>query len=220
MFRSIKFLTIFLLIVLIFTSSCKLGEKKEDQRKVLVINKIQGCSRLASVEYVIKKIIMAKKTKRFLGLKLDKPASFMAETRASIKAGIDLSKLEQKNIKIEGSGISILLPAVEIVSFDYSSQNCRIIDKYTVNSIISRLTLKEKDELYRKGEMYIWDNLHSFGIIKAAETNLKTMLTRLLSSLNFTSIDIRIEENKELSKKIQDASKIVTSFEKEIETGS
>lgn len=207
------------LCFLIGNMACRKKIDPNEQRRALIMNKLQSCAKLASVEYVVKKIIIARKTKKFLGLTLDRPASFLAETKAIIKAGIDLKKLKVEDIKIDRTNISITMPPIEIVDFSYPVSNFNIISQYTHNSLISKLNLSQKDQLFQQGEIYIWNNISRLGIIKTAETNLRNMLTKLFKAMKFNLIDIQISENKTLNDKAEETEEQIRNFEKGINEG-
>ena len=84
---------LFLLVILL------LGCAKDE--RPLVISKIQSVSKLATTETIIDKAVVGTKSKSVLGLIRFRDANFVAYTEAIVKTGIDLKKLEARDIEIE-----------------------------------------------------------------------------------------------------------------------
>jgi hypothetical protein len=177
-----------LLLLVGFATSCK----KEPDR-ALVISKLKNSAKLATVEYIVTKVISAKDKNWFA-----RDAYFFAETEATIKAGIDLEKLKEEDVKIEGNRISIKLPPVEILNFSYPAEGFKVIEKYSDESSIFKwnsIDVAEKDDLYRQGEADIRANLNDLGIIKTAQTNTRLLLKKILSMSGFEEIYIEFNED-------------------------
>ena len=86
---------------------------KPDNR-ALVVGKIQNAD-LATTEFVVDKIVFGAKTKRIVFIKVSE-ATFMAYSQAKIKTGIDLNKIKESDIQIEGKN----LPQVATLSNHFS----------------------------------------------------------------------------------------------------
>ena len=102
----------FLLSILILISSCK------DEKRGLVIGKIQQASDLVVTEFVVDKVVFGKKEKNILFVPVNE-ASFLAHSRAKIKTGINLEKIREEDILIEGNKITLFLPTIEVINFSY-----------------------------------------------------------------------------------------------------
>jgi hypothetical protein len=177
-----------LFLVVLLSSSCT-----REPDRAMVISKLKNSSKLATVEYIVTKVISAKDKNWFA-----KDAYFFAETEASIKAGIDLEKIKEEDVKIKGRRISITLPPVEIINFSYPAEGFKVIEKYSDQQSIFRwnsIDVKEKDALYRQGETDIWANINDLGIIKSAQTNTRTLLKKILTFSGFEEIYIEFKEN-------------------------
>ena len=127
---------------------------------------------------------------------------FFAETEASIKAGIDLDKLKDEDVKIEGVRISLLLPAVEILNFSYPAEGFKVIEKYSDEAAIFKwnaINVATKDDLYRQGEADIRQNIDDLGIINTAQKNTRILLTKILRLSGFEEIYIDFKKQESLS---------------------
>lgn len=182
-----------LLLLVVSISSCR----RTEPDRAMVISKLKNSAKLATVEYVVTKVISTKDNNWFA-----KDAYFFAETEATIKAGIDLDKLKDDDIKIDGTKISVLLPPIEIINFSYPSEGFRVIEKYSDEAAIFKwnsINVGTKDDLYRQGEADIRQNIKDLGIINTAQKNTRLLLTKILSLTGFEEIYIDFREQKNLN---------------------
>jgi len=183
----------FLLLFILISVSCNRGEPD----RAMVISKLKNSAKLSTVEYIVTKVISAKDNNWFA-----KDAYFFAETEATIKAGIDLDKLKDEDVKIDGSKISILLPPVEIINFSYPAEGFKVIEKYSDEAAIFKwnsINVATKDDLYRQGEADIRQNIDDLGIINTAQKNTRVLLTKILNLSGFEEIYIDFKEQESLS---------------------
>ncbi len=183
-----KTLLLLATLVILISISCNL-----EPDRTLVISNLKNSSKLATVEYVVSKIISAKDDNWFA-----KDAYFFAETEAAIKIGVDMEKLKEEDISIQGKRISIKLPPVEIINFSYPAEGFKVIERYSENNAILKwnsIGVKQKDELYRQGEIDIRNNIKNLGIIETAQKNARTLLTKVLQLSGFQEIYIEFKRN-------------------------
>ena len=184
MLQKTKFIFFLSIILLISLYSCK-EEKKGTSKKAEVIGKLQSSAKLSSVEYVVTKVISAEK-KRLLSNKY-----FFAETKAFIKAGIDLNKIQPEDVIINEQMISMTLPAIEILEFNYPPTAFNVVEEYTSSSgplNFNTISLSERDALYRAGETDIKNSIKNLGITKSAEKNTRMFFKTILTSSGFNEI--------------------------------
>jgi len=182
-----------LLLFILAVVSCNRSEPD----RAMVISKLKNSAKLSTVEYIVTKVISSKDNNWFA-----KDAYFFAETEATIKAGIDLDKLKDDDIKIDGVKISLLLPPVEILNFSYPSEGFKVIEKYSDEAAIFKwnsIDVATKDDLYRQGESDIRQNIDDLGIVNTAQKNTRLLLTKILSLSGFDEIYIDFKEQESLS---------------------
>lgn len=187
-----KNVLVILLSFVVMASSCS----KSGPDRAMVISKLKNSAKLATVEYVVTKVISTRDNNWFA-----KDAYFFAETEATIKAGIDLDKLKDEDIKIDGTKISVLLPPIEIINFSYPSEGFKVIEAYTDEAAIFKwnsIDVGTKDDLYRQGEADIRQNIKDLGIINTAQKNTRLLLTKILRLSGFEEIYIDFREQKSL----------------------
>lgn len=183
-----------LLIFFICLSSCSLFDKNKSKRSE-VVTKLKSSAKLASVEYVITKVVKAEKVRPIL-----KNSYFFAHTEAYIKAGIDLDKLKEDDVEVEGNRVKLHLPPIEIINFSYPVDSFRLVDKYTTKPGIfaGAFTLEERDELYKQGETSIRENIKELNIVETAEKNTRNLIQKLLEASGF-EVYVTFRKSEELS---------------------
>ena len=179
------------ILILIF-SSCR----KDDDR-YLVISKIQSASKLATTETTLDKIIFGTQERRFLRIIHLNETRFVAYSKATIKSGIDLTKLTPGDVKITGKRIEVMLPAVEVLDFSYPSSTFKIDSNVTdTKEFLNKLTIKDFEDFYMMAELDIRNNLAYMGIKEATEQKTRLLLTGLLKNLGYEEIYISFKPGK------------------------
>ncbi|NNE26940.1 MAG: DUF4230 domain-containing protein [Saprospiraceae bacterium] len=172
------------ILVSILCTSCN-----RDIDRAELVNKIQNCSKLATTEFVVSKLIFAKKEKKILFINAGE-ADFAARTYATIKAGIDLNKLNFKDILIEGDRIELELPPVEILYFSYPPSDYDIITAYSSNSLLTKMTVEDEDKLFRQAELEIREATKYMNHEQMVQTKTRSVLKGFLRNLGFQEIYI------------------------------
>lgn len=178
----------FIAVAVVF-SACKKNER------ALVVGKIQNASDLATTEFVIDKIVFGTKTKKLALLKINK-ASFMAYSQAKVKAGIDLSKIREADIRIEGTKIHLELPPIEVINFSYPPAS------FVEDSLISdpkvflnKIDIRDQEEFFRLAELDIRENLRYIGIVRTTQNHTRQLFQVLLGSLGYEEIYITFKSD-------------------------
>lgn len=185
----IKSVYIILAIALALTAC-----KKDDRG--LVVSKIKAASELATTQVVVDKYVFAAKTKRIFWTIPINRAYFAAKTEATIKLGIDLSKLKGKNVEIDGTRISLVLPPIEVITFNYPFEKFKIDRNISDNAFLNKISVADIEEYYRLAELDIKEHINYMGVIEQAKTNTANLMENLLLGLGYTEIYIDFEESK------------------------
>lgn len=187
----------YILCMLISLFSCK----KEDQR-YLVVSKVKSAAKLATTETIIDKVVLGTQEKKLLGIVKVNKAYFAANTQATIKSGVDLSLLKERDIKIEGQRISMNLPHVQVLDFSYPFSTYKIDSTITKNKFLNRIDILDHERFYMMAELDIRNNLKYTGIREATETKTRLLMEGLLKNLGYEEIYITFKEG-ELIKEIE-----------------
>ena len=170
--------------------------------RAFVVSKIKDVAKLATTETVVSKKIMAVKEKRILFVVKVNSATFMADTEAVIKTGVDLSRITKEYVEIACRQIRLNLPPVELLNFSYPAEKFKVDMELTDHvKFLNRITTQEIDELYQKGEMEIRGSLQYLGIVETTKENTRVFLEGLLRTMGFEEIDIIYNKQHELTVK-------------------
>jgi len=173
---------ILLIVGVILFSGCSVKSKKG-----LVMSKLEKASKLSTVKVTVSKNVYSKEDK-----KLWKDRYFLARTEATIKFGIDLSKIQSKDIHIRGDRISIKLPPVEITNFSYPAE------KFFIDTIITdmdnkKIEIEKVEELYRTAELQIRETIELLNIKRSAISKTERIVRHMCHYMGFGAVDINID---------------------------
>ena len=163
-------------------------------KRALVVSKIRQASKLATTETAIDKIVFGTSEKRLLGIIRLNKARFAAYSKAVIKSGIDLNKINPKDISIDGKRIEINLPNVEVINFSYPFKDFKIDESITEDKFLNSIDIFDQENFYRLAEMDIRNNLKYTGIIEATEQKTRLMMEGLLKNLGYEEIYITFKK--------------------------
>jgi NADPH-dependent ferric siderophore reductase len=104
-------------------------------------------------------------------------------------AGIDLSKLTEKDIQIDGENISITLPRAKLLYINIKPEDIKTAYQ-DVSLFRTHFSAQEKDELAAQAEKQIKTSLDSLGIFVTAETNASLFINNFLQKTGFKNINI------------------------------
>ena len=176
---------------LIMSCNNKQAEALALQQKLMY--KLQGASQLATVEYVLNKVVKGKKESTFFGFPIGE-SDFLAETEVRVKAGIDLNKLRPEDVQIQDKEVYIRLPKVEILNFSYPAEKLKVNEEFTRNSYFSELTADDIDKFMQEADMAIRKDIQWLGIEKAAEEKTRKFIIRFLQQAGYGPVHITFEE--------------------------
>lgn len=173
-------LTPYLFIILLI--SCRGSEK--ELTEVLAIREM---SELATVEYIVTKIVRANDNQTWYKIGDRK---ILMSCEASIKAGIDFSAISEEDITIEGKSISLVLPKAHLISMNINPENVRVEYEET-GFFRDDFSSAERDALMTQGERQIRNSVEALGVLNTAETNASLFINNYLKTLGYNRIRIR-----------------------------
>ena len=172
-----------LLLASFFIFGCA-GKKQPDQKPdVLSLNEM---SELATVEYTITKIIKANDNKTWFKMGDRK---ILMSCEATIKAGIDLSKLSENDFTISNKNITIRLPYPQIISLNIAPENLKV-EYQQVGVFRDPFKTQERDALAAQAETQIRNSLNKLGILEQAKANTSLFVSNFLKQLGYENISI------------------------------
>ena len=147
---------------------------------------LQKMSDLATAEYVVTKIIKANDNQTWYKIGDRK---ILMTCKASLTAGIDLSKLTEKDIHIDGQNTSITLPHAKLLYINIKPEDIKTVYQ-DVSFFRNNFSAQEKDELAAQAEKQIKSSVGSLGILVTAETNATIFMSDFLQKEGFKNINI------------------------------
>jgi len=177
----IQFLNIVLLFLLFSCAEQSPVPKAE-------VYEIRNIGELSTTEYTVGKIVKlddeAEEWYKFGDRKL------LIHCKAKIKAGVDLSKLKDGDIKVSGKTIEITLPPAKIITFSMDPNLVRT-EMESVTGLRSNFTQSEKNSFLKQGEEAIKKDILETGILRDAEANAEAFLTDFYEQMGFEKVTVK-----------------------------
>ena len=175
-----------LLLFCILLNSCDHKRPIQPKQQVLALKEM---SDLATVEYIVTKIIKADDNKAWFKLGERK---ILMSCKATLTAGIDLSKITEKDISINGKSIELILPHAKLISLNIKPEDIKT-EYEDVTVFRSAFSSAERGSLAAQGEINIRSSVGTLGILQTAEINATLILNNFLRRLGYEKINIRFD---------------------------
>lgn len=173
--------------VLLLSVLCMGCNKKEKQLKQVMA--LQQMNDLATVEYVVTKIIKANDNKTWYKIGDRK---ILMSCKATLTAGIDLATIKPEQVNIDGKSITLTLPHSKMISVNIKPED--IVEEYeAVNLLRQSFTSEERNGLAIQAEKQINASIGELGILQTAETNAALFVNNFLHRLGYEKIKINFD---------------------------
>ena len=152
-----------------------------------VLEQVKDISELNTVEMYFNEIIDFKNAKLFNNFQIPfTEKSFIFTVKSKVKAGVDLSSIDEGDIAISGKSLLIKLPnpkitSKEILSYKVYDEKNGLFNEVTTEDTLKALELFEKD---------MEEQALSSGIIEKSKENTELIIRNLFLSYGFESIEI------------------------------
>ena len=152
-----------------------------------VLEQVKDISELNTVEMYFNEIIDFKNAKLFNNFQIPfTEKSFIFTVKSKVKAGVDLSGIDEGDIAISGKSLLIKLPnpkitSKEILSYKVYDEKNGLFNEVTTEDTLKALELFEKD---------MEEQALSSGIIEKSKENTEHIIRNLFLSYGFESIEI------------------------------
>ncbi|MEL6538900.1 MAG: DUF4230 domain-containing protein [Bacteroidota bacterium] len=165
------------------------GCQPEDP-KATIVSRIKEASKLSTVEYVITKVVVGTQEKRFLKIVKLKNSVFLANTEATLKLGVDLSKLGPGDVEVNGAAVTITLPPVEVINFSYPAESFEVDEEYSKDNWFNQFTPENIDAFYEEAEIDIREKINFLPLRSSAESKTRLLVKGLLQTAGYKEIYI------------------------------
>lgn len=176
---------LFILLIGIFLVSRKNEVLFFDQQSVL--KEIKQLARLETASFTFEKIIEATKgTSSFSEFLFGDKILLVAS--AEIIAGFDFSRLEAKDVVVNGDVVTISLPSPEIFFVKLNNDKTRVYDRKV--GLLVRTDKNLESEARKKAEEVILKDACKSDILEIAQFNGEKIIKTLFTSLGFKEVVI------------------------------
>lgn len=148
---------------------------------ITIIREVQSLARLETIQYSVEKVITAELNQGVLEPFFGDRLLFVAH--GYVIAGVDLSKLEAADLRMEDQILVVSLPEAEVFVATLNNENSYVYDRTTGLLRKSDRDLETEARLVAQQE--ILRGAIEDGILTQARINAEVYLERLLNSLGF-----------------------------------
>jgi hypothetical protein len=113
--------------------------------------------------------------------------------RATLRAGIDLSKLDASSVKVDGDEVSVTLPRATLMSVNLRPEDIKV-EYQEVGLLRSEFSAGERDELMARGEAQIRAGVPELGILNTAESNAGLFVGNFLRQLGYKKVNLNFSD--------------------------
>lgn len=147
---------------------------------------LQQMSNLATAQYVVTKIIKANDNQTWYKIGDRK---ILMSCKATLTAGIDLSKITPENVHITDKDIDLQLPHAKLLSLNINPEDVQ--KQYESEELLrDPFTGEERNALAIQAETQIKNSVNDLGIIATGEENATLFITNFLTRLGYKKITI------------------------------
>lgn len=172
---------------------CQCQKKEAGPDRMQQIMALQNMSHLATAEYVVTKVVKANDNKTWYKIGDRK---ILMTAKASVVAGVDLSKLDSTAVRIDGDAIDIVLPHAKLLYVSMKPEDLKTAYQ-DVSLFRDKFSEQEKNQLAKQAEIQIRESIPDLGVLVTAETNAQVFLDQFLKNLGYKTIRIRFENPKQ-----------------------
>ncbi len=151
---------------------------------VTIITQVQALSRLETVQFTVEKVITAEENQGILKGLLGDRLLFVAH--GYVIAGIDMSKMQTKDMWLTGDVLNVRLPPAEILVATLDNNKSYVYDRQT--GILTKGDPNLETSARQVAETDIRQSALDDGILAQADANAQTTLRWFFESLGYKQI--------------------------------
>ncbi len=162
--------------------------------RATVIKEIRNLERLETASFTIEKIIDGGTTGNNVFSQFLFGDRILLIAHGQVIAGFDLSKVEDKDIEVEGKTIRLTLPPPEILVTSLDNTQTKVYDRQ--KGILNPGSKDLEAQARQAAEQSIKEAACDGDILRQASDNARKQLTAFFYALGFTTVNIDIPEGK------------------------
>ena len=153
-----------------------------------VVRQIQQLQRFETVSYTMDKIMSGERNNAYL-------PKFLAGDRlllvvhGDVIAGVDLGKVQPADVSVHGRTISLRIPTAEIFTTRIDNARTRVYSRDT--GLFSTPDPNLESEVREEAERQLQQAALQDGVLRTADQNARTTLSRMLTGLGFEQVEFR-----------------------------
>jgi len=163
---------------------------------IVVITHINALGRLETAEFAMQTVIDLKNEPGNIWEQLVGSDKLLLVAAGEVVAGFDLGKVKDQDIVVQGTTVTMNLPAPEILNSRIDNDGTYVVERDTGFLVKPDQTLESRARQIAEQSLTNWALEH--GIIPKAEEYGRVQIENLLRSLGFTTIIINVKESEEL----------------------
>jgi len=159
-----------------------------------VIKEMKELNRLETAQFTIEKVIDGGNLQGnpFSQFLFGDRILFIAHGEAV--AGVDLSKLQDEDVRVDGRNVSMTLPSPELFSVRLDSEKSTVYDRQ--QGLLNRGGKDLESQVRQAAELSIKEAACSGGILQQANDSAQKQMQKLLQGLRFEGVLVSVREGR------------------------
>jgi hypothetical protein len=149
-----------------------------------IIREVRSLARLETIQYTIEKVITAETGQGPLGVLFGDKLIFVAH--GQVIAGVDLSKLDTKDLEVKDGVLYVRLPEAEVFVTNLDNEKSYVYDRETGFLTKGEITLETNAR--RAAETAIEEAAIEDGVLDLARRNAESFMDRLFRDLGYLDV--------------------------------
>jgi hypothetical protein len=149
-----------------------------------IIRDVRSLARLETIQYTIEKVITAESGQGPLGILFGDKLIFVAH--GQVIAGVDMSKLDTRDLEVKDGVLYVSLPEPEIFVVDLDNEKSYVYDRET--GYLTKGQVNLESDARRAAEREIEKAASEDGVLDLARQNAEVYLERLFRDLGFPEV--------------------------------
>jgi len=170
----------------VFGAGLWVGSPRPADTPVL-LRAVQDLSDLVTVKYVMSHV-MTKEKVTWLGTD-----QVLLVAQGVVKAGIDLRRMKEGDVRVDGKSVFIRLPRAEVTDNYLVEKYTYVYDRRTGLLVKPERTLEGEARREALSQMLI--AAHDGGIHKEAEARARELVAKLLRQLGFENVEVEVDKS-------------------------
>jgi hypothetical protein len=149
-----------------------------------VIHEIRSLARLETIQYTLEKVITAEQGQNELGFLFGDKLLFVAH--GTVIAGVDLARLRPEDMTVNGTVLTVRLPPAEVFVATLDNDKSYVYNRET--GLLTKGDTNLETTARQVAEKEILKSAIDDGILKQAQTNAESYLSRMLMGLGYSDV--------------------------------